>query len=69
MTDRFRIIEKSVSHHCCFVATVVEFKPDGKDTYCIETYGFDFETVCECFEHEDAVKICEALNATSKGLK
>lgn len=49
---RYKIIEKSVSAHCCFDATVVDTKkPKGME-----------QVVCECFSLEDATLVCEALN-------
>ena len=57
--ERFIVVEKSLSSHCCFEATVVDTK-DGK-----ETYGDFWKTsVCECFDIEQAVKITKALNQT-----
>lgn len=54
--DRFKIIEGSQSGHCCFEYTIVDTeKPtivNGKD-----------DSVCECFEKEQAELICKALNA------
>jgi len=55
----YRVINKSVSYHCCFEATVVKVDPHGKAD---EEHGFAFETMCECFCVEDANKICAALN-------
>lgn len=59
---RYEVREGSQSAHCCFSATVVDTtKPhilaDGKQ------YQDHCDSVCECFEVEDAIKICAALNA------
>lgn len=59
---RYRVIAESVSNHCCFSFTVVEVTPHHPDTYQIETYGYSFNSVCECFDDVDAENICDALN-------
>jgi hypothetical protein len=62
--SRYRIIEQSVSCHCCFDFTVVDSGSsyDKNDTYNLRTYGFDFVSVCECFTKPHAELICNALN-------
>lgn len=52
---RYKVVNESQSNHCCFQATVV-------DTTKYSSPG-QFKEVCECFEEEDAKRICEALNA------
>lgn len=55
MNLRYEAIKGSQSSHCCFDATVVDKKkPSG--------YNDEFDTVCECFDFEDAQKIADALN-------
>ena len=59
--SRFFIVEESISNHCCFGYTVCDrTKPvliHG------EHYKERYETVCECFEEEEAILVCLALNA------
>ena len=68
MTDkRYRIIDDSVSYHCCFTHTVVDAQRSDSfngqaDEYRIANYGYDFATVCETWSAEDAQLICDALN-------
>lgn len=47
---RYIVIEGSKSGHCCFNFTVVDTTRDD-------------ESVCECFDREDAELIVKALNA------
>lgn len=51
---RYKVINKSVSVHCCFEFTVVdtELKNDFDEP----------SSICETFYGEDANKICNALN-------
>ena len=60
---RYSIREGSESGHCCFKATVV----DTSKPYMIgkEHYPDCYVEVCECFNIEDAEKICAALNAAN----
>ena len=51
---RYKILNESISAHCCFEYTVV-------DTSIIDEYG-DFQTMCETFEKDEAEIICTALN-------
>lgn len=69
---RYRIINTSVSCHCCFVCTVVDTVIDAdtvdKNTlwhfnYHAKKHGFGFTVLCECLDEADAERICEALNA------
>ncbi|MCP4055014.1 MAG: hypothetical protein GY739_18625 [Mesoflavibacter sp.] len=54
---RYIIIEKSTSAHCCFEYTIVDTK-EGK-----EIYGDYWKrTMCETFEKQEAIEICDALN-------
>lgn len=64
---RYAIYEGSQSGHCCFDATVVDTtKPHiiGGKHYKGSDGQYHYETVCECFDREDAERICAALNAT-----
>lgn len=58
---RYAIVDGSQSVHCCFDYTVVDTtKP------CIvggEHYKGRFESICECFDEEQAQLVCDALNA------
>jgi len=60
MSERFKAIEGSDGHDCCFDATVIDTtKPvmiAGRH------YKDKLETVCECTTMEDAVMIALALN-------
>lgn len=61
MMSRFTVIKGSQSAHCCFEATVVDMtKPVmiGDDHF-----DNQYESVCECFDVDDAVMICSALNS------
>jgi len=56
MTDRYKVVSGSTSGHCCFSATVVDTsKP------CKYAEG-EYESICECFENEDAERIVAAMN-------
>lgn len=57
---RYWILNYSVSAHCCFSSTVIDLH-DGPDPL------GQFGTVCETFTHENAVRICNALNIAHKG--
>lgn len=65
-TERFKIINESVSYHCCFEYTIVDIQGTNDSDYKIEKYGYDFSTVCECFDLESAEQICSALNKVSQ---
>lgn len=59
--SRFFIVEESISNHCCFGYTVCDrTKP-------VMIHGVHYkeryETVCECFEFEEAALVCCALNS------
>jgi hypothetical protein len=61
MSDRFIVIPRSESAHCCFSATVVDTtRPSG--FYNGEQH---YEHVCECFDPADAEKIAAALNSAA----
>ena len=51
---RYQVKAGSISAHCCFEATVV-------DTQTFDALGHP-ETICECFEVENAEKVADALN-------
>ncbi len=51
--ERFKIINKSISMHCCFEYTIVDMgMPDNESP-----------TICECFDLDRAKIICAALNS------
>jgi hypothetical protein len=51
MAERYIVVSKSMSCHCCFTATVM-------DTAQPERYN----GICECFNIKDAQRIADALN-------
>ncbi len=53
---RYQVVEKSISAHCCFEATVIDTHNKGRY---IHDQG---QCICECFEVEDARKVADALN-------
>ena len=56
--SRFKIVDESVSNHCCFSHSVI-------DTATKADYGgirSDYVVMCECFDEESAQMICDALN-------
>jgi len=64
--ERFKVLAGSASEHCCFEATVVDTsKPTmmGGKHYVNSEGKLDYETVCECFDIDDANEIAKALNA------
>lgn len=64
-TDRYTIFNGSMSSHCCFEATVIDTtKPDiiNGEHYKGTDGQYHYESVCECFNMEDAKRICDALN-------
>lgn len=63
--ERYKVVIGSQSCHCCFNFTIVD------TTKPLEKYeGFDdlpeFDSVCECFDMEQANLICRSLNETGK---
>lgn len=54
---RYVAVEGSHSGHCCFEATVA-------DTLTSCEYGVDgrYDTICECFNMDSALRIADALN-------
>lgn len=58
---RFFIVEESISKHCCFGYTVC----DRTKPVLIGGVHYKelYETVCECFELEEATLVCMALNS------
>ena len=58
---RYVVIPESQSGHCCFDYTIV----DTERPQLINgmRYNKQCAPVCECFEEEDALLICAALNA------
>lgn len=67
MSKRYIVVEKSISGHCCFEATVCDTEQPhmvhGEHYRDHFTGELQYETVCECFDVEDAAMICDALNA------
>lgn len=64
MRERYRIIQKSKSGHCCFQVTVVDTtRPEMVGGKQFEYDGeLQYESVCECFDAQDAYWIAAALN-------
>jgi len=62
--NRYIVTNRSISSHCCFEATVMDStKPDmiGDRQY-EDKKGKHYESICECFYLENAIKIAKALN-------
>lgn len=59
---RYKVIDESVSAHCCFVATVVDTQTPSP------VYPERGENVCECFSRADAQRVARALNAEEAGV-
>ena len=67
--SRYTVLNKSISSHCCFEATVMDTtKPCmiGAEHYSDEDGNAYYESVCECMEEEDARRIADSLNKTEK---
>lgn len=68
MSDRYQSRSGSQSAHCCFQVTVIDTnKPTiigGKHYMGSDGQTPQYETICECFEMDDAELICRALNFT-----
>ena len=65
INGRFIIYPGSKSCHCCFEATVMDStKPEriGGKIYKDSKGRKHYETICECFSMEDAVRVAAALN-------
>lgn len=59
MTQRYQIMNKSITAHCCFSHTIMDTtKPQDYS----DEFGEHFDPVCECFSEEDAQLVCQALN-------
>lgn len=66
LRKRYLVIEKSLSAHCCFVATVIDMNRPmliGGLHYRDVDGELQYETVCECFTMEDAVLVGQSLNS------
>lgn len=65
MSERYRVLPKSRSGHCCFEATVIDTEQPTivHGEHCRHDGELQYETICECFTQEDAELVCEALNA------
>jgi hypothetical protein len=61
--ERYKVLNGSQSKHCCFEATVID---TNKPVMLRGEKMSWFHTVAECFELEDAMLICAALNAKEK---
>lgn len=64
-SKRYIYIPASTSAHCCFECTVVDttIPVVFSDGHYLRRDGYyDFEPVCECFDEENAILICDALN-------
>lgn len=62
---RYKIFEGSQSAHCCFVSTVVDtMKPDVANGQHLKSDDgqLRYEPLCECFDRDNAERICAALN-------
>lgn len=69
---RYAVHKGSQSGHCCFDATVVDLtKPHivGGKHFQGEDGQHHYEEVCECFDLEDALRICDALNSVESQKK
>jgi hypothetical protein len=58
---RYIVMEKSISAHCCFVASVLDTTRPNESGY-RDDYGKHYYCVAECFELEDARNVANALN-------
>lgn len=64
--ERYKLYEGSQSAHCCFAYTIQDTtKPDiiNGEHYKGSDGQYHYESVCECFEKEDAELILKALNS------
>lgn len=52
LTDRYKVVDDSLSKHCCFGYTVVDTQHVDRED----------EIICECFEEGFALMIATALN-------
>lgn len=63
MSERFKVVEGSQAGYSCFAATVVDTARDSMgNPYTPDAWRF--YAVCECHERNDALTMCNALNAT-----
>lgn len=53
----FIVVPKSVSCHCCFAFSILDTARKH------ETFNGRWHTMCECFDEQDAINICNALNS------
>lgn len=61
MTERFRVVEGSQAGYSNFQASVVDTTRDSMgNPYTPDAWRFWL--ICECFEHNDALAVCNALN-------
>lgn len=65
MTQRYVVLERSDSGHCCFEFTAI----DTQTPLLFENgaQAQEYTPLCECFVKEDAERIAAALNATDTG--
>jgi hypothetical protein len=59
---RYKVINESVSAHCCFEATVVDTGTPNP------AYPDRARTVCECFSRSCACQVARALNAEEESV-
>lgn len=67
---RYITLKGSQSRHCCFAVTIIDTtKPEmiGEEYFRGSDGELSYEIVCECFDMENAEKICRALNAIESG--
>jgi hypothetical protein len=71
-TDRFRVVEESLSEHgCCFEATVIDstrplLNIHGDTLYRAPIPNHGYDRVCECATKHDAHIVARALNAQNE---
>ncbi len=65
MTQRYVVLERSDSGHCCFEFTVIDTQTPTKCSVGADLRPYTW--VCECFDKADAERIAAALNATDTG--
>ena len=67
---RYAVVKESISTHCCFEATVFDTSAPIRDYRNYNGNGpknaYIENGICETFELQDAITICNSLNATNK---
>lgn len=59
---RYKVINESVSAHCCFEATVVDTQEP------CPVYSERGRSICECFSRAAAERVARALNAEEENV-